>query len=70
MQRIWGSMPWASRSLSGWRAKQSETFKLMESRLLKAIINPAMTATWLLGLWLAWKGRPWEGITRIPRQGK
>jgi protoporphyrinogen IX oxidase len=37
-------------------SKQSETFKLMESRLLKAIINPAMTATWLLGLWLAWKG--------------
>ena len=51
-------------------SKQSETFKLMESRLLKAIINPPMTATWLLGLWLAWKGRPWEGITRIPRQGK
>ena len=37
-------------------SKQSETFKLMESRLLKAIINPAMTVTWLLGLWLAWKG--------------
>ena len=26
-------------------SKQSETFKLMESRLLKAIINPAMIAT-------------------------
>src|ERR1700730_7943980 len=38
-------------------SKQSETFKLMESRLLKAIINPAMTVTWLLGLWLGWKGR-------------
>ena len=23
-------------------------------RLLKAIINPAMIATWVLGLWLAW----------------
>jgi putative membrane protein len=33
---------------------QSETFKLMERRLLKAIINPAMIATWVLGLWLAW----------------
>ena len=33
---------------------QSETFKLMEGRLLKAIINPAMIATWVLGLWLAW----------------
>jgi putative membrane protein len=33
---------------------QSATFKLMERRLLKAIINPAMTAAWILGLWLAW----------------
>ncbi|HEY7246834.1 MAG TPA: protoporphyrinogen oxidase HemJ [Xanthobacteraceae bacterium] len=37
-------------------SKQSETFKLMERRLLKAIINPAMIAAWVLGLWLAWKG--------------
>jgi putative membrane protein len=35
---------------------QSETFKVMERRLLKAIINPAMIASWLLGLWLAWFG--------------
>jgi protoporphyrinogen IX oxidase len=33
---------------------QSETFKAMERRLLKAIINPSMIATWALGLWLAW----------------
>ena len=33
---------------------QAETFKVMERRLLKVIINPAMTATWVLGLWLAW----------------
>ena len=33
---------------------QSETFKVMERRLLRAIINPAMIATWILGLWLAW----------------
>lgn len=32
----------------------SETFKVMERRLLRAIINPAMVATWILGLWLAW----------------
>jgi len=42
---------------------QSETFKVMERRLLKAIINPAMIAAWLLGLWLAWQGgwfkAPW-----------
>ena len=35
---------------------QSETFKVMERRLLRGIINPAMVATWLLGLWLAWHG--------------
>ena len=33
---------------------QSETFKVMERRLLRDIINPAMIATWALGLWLAW----------------
>ena len=37
-------------------SKQSETFKTMERRLLRAIINPAMIATWVLGLWLAYEG--------------
>jgi protoporphyrinogen IX oxidase len=37
-------------------SKQSETFKVMERRLLRAIINPAMIATWLLGLGLAYEG--------------
>jgi protoporphyrinogen IX oxidase len=37
-------------------SKQSETFKIMEHRLLKVISNPAMIATWVLGLWLGWKG--------------
>ena len=35
---------------------QSETFKIMERRLLKAIINPAMAVTWVLGLYLVWDG--------------
>ena len=35
---------------------QSETFKIMERRLLKAIINPAMMVTWVLGLYLMWDG--------------
>lgn len=35
---------------------QSETFKVMERRLLKAIINPAMVVSVVLGLWLAWDG--------------
>jgi protoporphyrinogen IX oxidase len=39
---------------------QSETFKVMERRLLRAIINPAMFATWVLGLWLAWSGEWFE----------
>ena len=37
-------------------SKQSETYKVMEWRLLKAIINPAMAVTWLAGLYLAWSG--------------
>src|SRR2546422_907838 len=37
-------------------SSQSETFKVMERRLLRAIINPAMIASWMLGLWLAWRG--------------
>ena len=37
-------------------SKQSETFKVMERRLLKAIINPAMIVTWFAGLYLAWSG--------------
>jgi putative membrane protein len=35
---------------------QSETFKIMERRLLKAIINPAMIVVWVLGLYMIWDG--------------
>ena len=35
---------------------QSETFKVMERRLLKAIINPAMIVSWAVGLWLVFDG--------------
>lgn len=42
---------------------QSETFKVMERRLLTVIINPSMVTAWALGLWLAWDGgwfaSPW-----------
>ncbi len=34
---------------------QSETFKVMERRLLRAIINPAMIVSWITGLWMAWE---------------
>ena len=37
-------------------SKQSETFKVMERRLLTAIMTPAMVVSWVLGLWLAWRG--------------
>lgn len=37
-------------------SEMSETFKVMEQRLLRIIINPAMIITWILGLWLAWQG--------------
>ncbi len=32
---------------------QSETFKVMERRLLKAIMTPAMIVSWVAGLWVA-----------------
>ena len=35
---------------------QSETFKVMERRLLRVIITPAMVVTWVVGIWLAWDG--------------
>lgn len=35
---------------------QSETFKVMERRLLKGIMTPAMIGTWVFGLWLAIAG--------------
>jgi putative membrane protein len=40
---------------------QSETFKVMERRLLRAIMNPAMVVTWAAGLWLAWHGFAFQG---------
>ncbi|MCX7339556.1 MAG: protoporphyrinogen oxidase HemJ [Hyphomicrobiales bacterium] len=39
---------------------QSETFKVMERRLLKAIMTPAMIVGWASGLYLAWRGN-WLG---------
>ena len=35
---------------------QSATFKIMERRLLRVIMNPAMTISWVFGLWLMWEG--------------
>ena len=42
-------------SVSG--SAQSETFKIMERRLLKAIMTPSMLIVWVLGIWLLlWNG--------------
>src|ERR1700688_2528914 len=41
-------------------SEKSETFKVMEQRLLTAIMTPAMVATWLLGLALAAIGDLWS----------
>ena len=36
-------------------SEQAETFKLMEQRLLRQIMNPAMVVVWLTGPLLAWQ---------------
>jgi putative membrane protein len=38
-------------------SEQWETFKIMERRLLKFIMTPAMIATWLLGIVLVLQGQ-------------
>jgi len=37
-------------------SKESETFKVMERRLLRGIMNPAMIVVWIVGLWMAVSG--------------
>jgi putative membrane protein len=39
---------------------QSETFKVMEGRLLRIIMNPAMILTWVFGLSLAYVTGAWS----------
>ena len=46
---------------------RAETFKLMERRLLRAIMNPAMVLSWGSGLWLLYQNSellvmPWFWI--------
>lgn len=40
---------------------QSDTFKVMERRLLKGIMTPSMIVTWVLGLYLAWSAFAFKG---------
>jgi protoporphyrinogen IX oxidase len=37
-------------------SQMDETFKGMERRLMRIIMNPAMIISWVLGLWLAYVG--------------
>ena len=53
-------------------SKQSETFKIMERRLVYAIMEPAQGAVWILGLLLAWRGDWWasalaQGVRGRPK---
>lgn len=41
---------------------QYETFCVMERRLLKIIMTPAMLVAWALGLWLTWTGGHWYAL--------
>jgi putative membrane protein len=41
-------------------SEQSETFKVMEKRLLRFIVTPAMLAAWVLGLILAFQTIDWR----------
>ena len=40
----------------------SETLKVMERRLLKAIMTPAMIGTWIFGIWLATLYDVWADV--------
>jgi putative membrane protein len=37
-------------------SRESETFKVMERRLLRGIMNPSMIVVWIVGLWMAVSG--------------
>ncbi len=41
-------------------SEQSETFKIMERRLLRGIMNPAMVLVWIFGFALTWRGDWWH----------
>ena len=41
-------------------SEQSETFKVMERRLLRGIARPAMGGAWVFGLWTAWLIEAWR----------
>lgn len=46
----------------GAGSPQAETFKVMERKLIRIIINPAMIAAWVFGLALIFMPARWGGI--------
>jgi putative membrane protein len=44
---------------AGPQSPMAATFQVMERRLLRAIMNPAMIATWVFGLWLLFLEPGW-----------
>ena len=42
-------------------SESSETFKMMEMRLYRYIMNPAMMLAWAFGLFIAWQGQWFSG---------
>lgn len=46
---------------AGVGTPQAETFKIMERRLMRGIMTPAMIVTWAAGLYLAWHVFAFQG---------
>jgi putative membrane protein len=46
---------------------KSETFKVMERRLLRAIMNPAMILAWVFGLWMLYLSEVWTEYWMIAK---
>lgn len=46
---------------TGVGSAQAETFKVMEQRLYRFIMNPAMGVSWVCGLWLSWSAFGFQG---------
>ena len=45
---------------AGAGSPQAKTFVVMEQRLLRFIMNPAMIVVWITGLYLATTGQHWQ----------
>ena len=42
-------------------AEPAQSFQIMEEKLLRVIMNPAMVVSWVLGLYLAWQVFAFQG---------